>query len=291
MSLSRAFTTRRLKLGGDGEGPSFLPRRSNTTQHKTDQIRSKISAPVELIHTTNMLSYNAPDIPRSATTNRSTSGTSSRSEDDSESVNTDSTPPTSPDVDRYQSASPEPNHLTCYFEPSGSIAAKIAPPAIPQRSPSHTKKTSYEALARQAHASLVSREADRSVSSSSRGTANTTFSRSASISTQASSVSSPTTPERTKLPPLPLGARAASRGASRSEQHPFGQELAQVSELAEEYAGASKRSRTTVDEDEQTLSSKGLLKFSADDYIGALSGLTASFFPERSHVQKTPMWI
>lgn len=286
MSLSRAFTTRRLKLGGDGEGSSFLPRRSNTT--KADAIRSKISAPVELIHTTNMLSYNAPDLPHM--TNRSTSGTSSRSEDDSESLNTDSTPPTSPDVDRYQTASPEPNHLTCYFEPAGSIAAKIAPPAIPQRSPSHTKKTSYEALTRQAHASYVSRESDRSVSSSSRNTANTTFSRSASTSTQASSVSSPTTPDRTKVPPLPAGVRAVSRGATK-EQHPFGQELAQVSELAEEYAGAGKRSRATVDEDEQTLSSKGLLKFSADDYIGALQGLTASFFPERSHVQKTPMWI
>lgn len=285
MSLSRAFTTRRIKLGGDGEGLPFLPRRSNTTKNASDDMRSKISAPVELIHTTNMLSYNAPDLPNSGRI-ASGSTTASKSEDDSDSFNTDSTPPTSPDVDRNGSISPEPNHLTCYFEPSNTMASKIAPPpAIPQRSPSHTKKTSYDALARQAQASRLSRDSERTVSSSSRSTG---FSRSASTSTQASSLSQPETPPNKTMPSLPASVRPPKSLAR--EQHPFGQELAQVTELAEEFAG-SKRSRP-VDDEEAFLESKGLVKFSAEDYIASLQSLTASFFPERKHApQSTPLWI
>ena len=74
------------------------------------------------------------------------------------------------------------------------------------------------------------------------------------------------------------------------DQHPFGQELAQVTELAEEYSAGS--SLDTIDEEQQYLDSRGLVKLSAVDYLGAIQSLTASFFPElRNAVPPAPLWI
>lgn len=278
MSLSRAFTTRRLKLGGgDGEGSSFLPRRNNTTKAAPNpEIRHKISAPVQLIHTTNMLTYSAPDLPRPSRIN---SG-SHRSEDDSDSIQTDSTPPTSPEFDRYKTTSPEPNHLTSYFMNTQVVSPTA--PAIPKRAASHTKQNSYEALARNRSTSRMSRESENSISS--RGGA--TFSRSASVSTQASSSSQSGTPLKTTAPSLPGPVRP-----QRATKEPFGQELAQVTELVEEY-GTSQRLKSIEEEEEQMLQSQGLQKFSANDYICALQGLSTSFFPESNHkTQATALWI
>lgn len=290
MSLSRAFTTRRLKLG-DGEG-GFLPRRSNTTKASNPDLRAKISGPVELLHTTNMLSYNAPDIPRSY---RSNSG-SSRSGDESDAVASGTTTPlTSPEVgpgDEISSLAP--NHLSCYFATAQKPAGPDpSAPAIPQRSPSHTKKTSLD-IARKRSMSRLSRDSEHSMSS--RG--GQTFSRTPSVSTRASSSSTPTTPvsvQKPEVPPVPVApvpTPAASRHQRASkDQHPFGQELAQVTELAEEY-GANGQLNAIEEEEEQYLESRGLAKFSADDYLSAIQGLTLSFFPERQHkTQPAPLWI
>jgi len=51
--------------------------------------------------------------------------------------------------------------------------------------------------------------------------------------------------------------------------HPFGNELAQVNEVAEEF-GAT---RTLIDEEEQELLSKGYKKFGVSDYLDEIADL------------------
>lgn len=281
MSLSRAFTTSRRKLGLDTDSaPSFM-KRSQTT--KASEFRPKISGPVELIHTTNILTYNAPDLPRAS---RSNSASSKAADSDSETYMTaDSTPPTSPDVSPNErdcaSPTPEPNHLSCYFQTPGQTTnPDPSAPAIPKRSPSHTKKATYEVLARKHSVSRhSSRDSDMSISSR----PGLTFSRASSTSTRASSashmsaagqkVSTPTTPPAVSI----------------KESHPFGQELAQVSELAEEY-GAGTQLKPIDEEEELYFSSRGLSRFTADDYLSLVSGLSSAFFPEHS-AAPAPLWI
>lgn len=293
MSLSRAFTTRRWKTGTDSEGTgasSFInmPKRSNTT--KDPEARLKISAPVQLLHTTNMLSYNAPDLPRASRSNSA----SSKSEDDSDAQTNDSTPPTSPDVspaERCASPTPEPNHLSCYFQTAGQQQTSPDPsaPAIPKRSPSHTKKASYEALARKNSVRSASRMSSRDSDHSIASKVGQTFSRASSTSTRASSASHTSTPfaqKPTSVPTTPVINRPSK------EQHPFGQELAQVSEIAEEY-GIGRQLNAIVEEEEQYLHANGLVKLSADDYLGAIQGLAAAFFPDMKHAAAAPapLWI
>ena len=158
MSIARAFTTRRVKQSIDlKDSVEGFPQRSNTTKASLGNIRAKISAPVELTHTTNMLSYNAPDLFPEKGPKSATSMSSFKSDDESDgNLTSASTPPTSPDspFPQKRSASPEPNHVSCYF-----TAPKSAPlaeaPVIPQRAPSHTKKP-YEGLMRHRSASRLS---------------------------------------------------------------------------------------------------------------------------------------
>ncbi|KAJ6446089.1 NAD-dependent histone deacetylase SIR2 [Purpureocillium lavendulum] len=293
MSLARAFTTRRQRssneLGSDGGN---VPRRSNTTA-KGPILRHKISAPVQLIHTTNMLSYNAPDLPRPSRS----SSTKTKSDEESDAATVDSTPPTSPDVaPGERCSSPEPNHLTSYFRaPAKTMDARGAatpPPAIPKRSPSHTKKNSYDAIARSRSVSRMSRDSEQSTSTKT----GQTFSRPPSTSTRASSASHTSTPQSAQKqqavasPPPAATPTTSFQQLMAKDQHPFGQELAQVTELAEEYSAGS--NLDTIDEEQQYLDSRGLIKLSADDYLGAIQSLTSTFFPELRHAKPpAPLWI
>jgi len=72
------------------------------------------------------------------------------------------------------------------------------------------------------------------------------------------------------------------------DAHPFGNELAQVSELAEEY-GAQQKIQV-IDEEEQELLSRGLFKFHAEDYVNEIHGLFLNAFGE-SRPAMTSMWI
>jgi len=74
------------------------------------------------------------------------------------------------------------------------------------------------------------------------------------------------------------------------QQHPFGNELAQVSELAEEY-GISKETLAVVDEEEQELVSRGLFKFRAEDYMSEIQGLFLSTFGDTRPAMSSSMWI
>ncbi|OTA95853.1 hypothetical protein M434DRAFT_68453 [Hypoxylon sp. CO27-5] len=252
MSLARAFTTRRKQSSQD---LGILPQRSNTTKAHSGAIRAKISGPMELTHTTNMLVYNAPDLfPLSES---SPTGSSKSDDDSTDSPRTSaSSPPTSPDMPSAdRSVSPEPNHLSCYFVAPGQKSPSNVneAPVIPKRSPSHTKKA---------------------ISSAS-------FSRKPSVT-------SPSVPAMPPMVTSPPPARPNFRRDYSETQHPFGQELAQVSELAEELG--IKEKMQVIDEEEQELISQGLCRFRPEDYLAEVQGLFSTFFkPEPTEL--APVWI
>ncbi|KAI8274528.1 hypothetical protein K4K59_010472 [Colletotrichum sp. SAR11_240] len=312
-SLSRAFTTRRVKQSIDLSDAARGKERSNNfiSRSKTTKAssRAKISAPMELVHTTNMLSYNAPDI-RPRTTSSSNSSTKS-SEEDSEGAHTAaSSPPTSPDVAPHErSSSPEPNHLSCYFvAPNHAVNPATIPevPKIPRRAPSHTKQASFDAMARQRSMSSLSKASDKTVSTK----ASMTFSSRASSGSSAAStmshnsvVAAPKTP-KTPVPPMPSPAfhhqqqqkqqQQQPRQEKPVESHPFGRELAQVTEIAEEF-GIKDR---VMDEEERVLKAQGLCKFAAEEYLSEVQSLFNSFFHDKpashSHAPQRAMaaaWI
>lgn len=69
--------------------------------------------------------------------------------------------------------------------------------------------------------------------------------------------------------------------------HPFGAELEQVNELAEDYAV---RDVLVMDEDEQILLANDLKKFGAEDYVLEIEGLFAGVF-EDSFLPTNGGWI
>lgn len=299
MSLARAFTTRRAKQSPPAVNTETSPQRSKTLKSAVGSIRHKISAPVELIHTTNMLTYSATDIYKTD----SPLSLSTRSDDSSmSSVHTAaSSPPTSPDVSSEQNESPEPNHLSTYFTAPthpDTPPTKPAAPAIPQRSPSHTKKGTYEALSRQRSVSHLSEQSGRTLSTK----PSLSFSRSSSASTHTSANSHGSTPHHShhtaKVPSASIASQPPQSATPTppsvqhhkkdySDSHPFGQELAQVTEIAEEY-GIKERLHV-IDEEEQELVSRGLFKFSPEEYISEVRGIFATFFVEPRHTAAT--WI
>ena len=73
-------------------------------------------------------------------------------------------------------------------------------------------------------------------------------------------------------------------------EHPFGNELAQVSELVEEYAKSNEK-LPVVDEEEQELVTRGLFKFRAEDYMSELQDLISSTFGDLPKPQVSALWI
>jgi hypothetical protein len=71
-----------------------------------------------------------------------------------------------------------------------------------------------------------------------------------------------------------------------SSPHPFGKELAQVNEVAEEF-GATAR---LLDEEEQEILSKGLHKFGVEDYLDEIAGLYGGIFDDKLGPMSKP-WI
>jgi len=59
--------------------------------------------------------------------------------------------------------------------------------------------------------------------------------------------------------------------------HPFGKELAQVNEVAEEFGAVA----SVLDEEEELLLSKGLYKFGVDDYINEIQALYGGIYEDR----------
>jgi len=301
MSLVRAFTTKR---NANKPAPQIsapiMPQRSLTTKQSygmSGTIRHKISAPVELISTTNMLSYNAPDLyPTSDTpppltfSSSSSSRSVSESSDEAHSVAT----PTSPDSitpGDIAPDSPTHNHLSCYFNSRTSTSSNESTtdpsaPIIPKRSPSHTKRN-HEILHHQKSVSRISNKSKNSVTSFTRDSAQmfaatpelseeSNFDYAQQFEQQQKPLSAPQPKTRLKAPSVSV------------QQHPFGPELAQVTELAEEYGG-SLHEVQIVDPEETDLINRGFFKFGVHDYLAEIQHLYATAFDEP--VSNTMLWI
>ena len=252
-TLTRAFTKRNKRP--EVSGP--MPYREGQPKFSSGTIRrGKISGPVELLSTTNMLAYNAPDL-NSAT---SSSSSSLRSPDDSEmslSPHGFGSPLTTPDECEISPIEPNPQAsyfpkrsatVTSHPRSSTSTASSTDAPMLPRRALSHTKR-SHQELARQ-----------RSLS---------------------------------RLEPPPLSA-ARSNPTARTppdaiaaHAHPFGKELEQVNEVAEEFGGTTRG----LDEEEAILYNKGLKKFTVDDYLVEVNGLYGSIFDDELGPISAGAWL
>lgn len=189
--------------------------------------RSAISAPLELLSTTNVLAYEAPNIYGSS------------DDSDSSLAHSGSSRATTPETSSSESPSPiEPNHLSSYFQSaSASRGSKDSidsnSPSIPQRAPSHTKKSHQ--------ASAIRRSASK------------------------------TTMPPSAIHNLPAARSSLDMFSSKPEpDHPFGAELTKVNELAEEIGA---RNVLIIDDEEQFLVEHGLCKFGAEDYVDEIQGL------------------
>jgi len=78
-------------------------------------------------------------------------------------------------------------------------------------------------------------------------------------------------------PAPPPASHAFEKKPEFSESHPFGQELAQVTEIAEEFG----QKLGPIDEEEQELMNRGFCKLSADVYLRDIEALLSSFFNDR----------
>lgn len=93
-------------------------------------------------------------------------------------------------------------------------------------------------------------------------------------------------------PPTAIANKAIVRNsadifsAAADPDHPFGRELAQVNEIAEEF-GATAR---LLEEEEQEILSKGLYKFGVEDYLDEITGLYGGVFEDQLGPTANP-WI
>jgi hypothetical protein len=249
MSLARAFT-RRGKRSVDNTAQT--PQRGTSVKYAPGTInRDLISLPTELISTTNVQALTAPDI-RSASGSSAASIASGNDSDfstidrsfltnsGSDASSIDSSGPATP-------VTPATDNGDAFFGAKQAVSvlpAMASPPAfetpaIPQRAPSHSKKAHVE------------------------------LSRKRSI-------------QRMSPPPTAINKTVVRRSAdifssSADPSHPFGRELAQVNEVAEEF-GATAR---LLEEEEQEILSKGFHKFGVEEYLDEIAGLYGGIFEDQ----------
>jgi len=140
MELARALTGR--KRQGAADLSRYQPNRATSMRKAGSIQRSAISSPLELLSTTNVLAYEAPNIYGSS------------DESDGALTLSESSRATTPETSSSESPSPvEPNHLSSYFPSTSTTCNSNYPtdsnsPAIPQRALSHTKKSHQAAAVR-----------------------------------------------------------------------------------------------------------------------------------------------
>ncbi|KAF2099638.1 hypothetical protein NA57DRAFT_75140 [Rhizodiscina lignyota] len=291
MSIARAFTLRhkRTKTPPSAPAPDVPSAnlgRADTLRRMGSVIdRNKISGPIELISTTNMLSYNAPDVAalrkmRQASSSSSISSSSGNDSDSSSPARSSAELTDASSVDDSSPTTPE-NHLSCYFRAAQDDAQKqprraasttqlhrktlsdTLAPAIPQRALSHSKS---------AHLQLARK---RSVQT---------------MSTLSSHSSSPSMGSLDRSSSIREQARASIdffKGVVEPD-HPFGKELEKLTEVVEEFGGAMRDAE--MNEDVVLMKEKGLLKWTADDYLSELQPLYLEF-GNNHPIAVTPTWI
>ncbi|CAI7570102.1 unnamed protein product [Penicillium discolor] len=151
-TLTRAFTRRNKRP--EVSAPMPYRGEGHVRLNSASIKRSNISGPVQLLSTTNMLAYDAPDINQIS---GSSSASSLGSRDDSDvafSPQSYASSMSSPDVSPYESSPIDPNPLTSYFpkrtatvtsHPRSSTSSSAADaPLVPKRALSHTKRSHQE---------------------------------------------------------------------------------------------------------------------------------------------------
>ena len=261
MSIVRAFTTRRSK-------PEHLENvhigRAASQRQGRPVHRTLISSPVVLLSSTNALSYDAPDIAGTAPIggSRDFSTSSSRSSQEGSDASTfdiSSNTVASSIENSPISPEPEPNHLSCYFKSAQERSqtrqshSSFDAPVIPQRVPSHSKKA-HERIHRK-------RSVQRMMSPV--GTSRDLSRSSVEIFGAQS-------------PPI----------AEEPKESPFGQELAQLDEVAEEFGHAVRDAEAT--EDATIMRDLNLAQFCASDYMNEIRSLLDVTFGE---VSVAPCWF
>jgi hypothetical protein len=259
MSLARAFTLRGKKSEAN-ISPIAMGRAASHRNGKPVN-RAQISSPVALVSTTNMLSYSAPSVASAQSANcrvfsaASTASSTSGEESDAStnSIHSSDTHTDMSSVDESPICA-APNHLSSYFQPavdttnnspihspSMSTSATFEAPILPQRAASHSKHA-HESLSRK-----------RSV-------------------------------QRMQSPPT--SARASSEftpslGASveAPRDNPFGKELEQLDEIAEEFGQTVRNAE--YDADTAYMRSHNLGAYAASDYLNEIHGLIAETFNEQ----------
>jgi len=256
MSLVRAFTTRGKKTDANANVVRPMGRAASHRNGKP-VLRAQISSPVALVSTTNMLSYSAPDINGSNHRDFSASTASSTSGEESDastnSIHSNDTNTDMSSIDESPSC-PSPNHLSSYFKPavdtsfnspthspSLSTAASFEAPILPRRAASHSKHA-HESLSRK-------RSVQRLQSPPSSARASSEFTPSLSASVEA------------------------------PRENPFGKELEQLDEIAEEFGQTVRNAE--YDADTAYMRSRNLGAFAASDYLNEIHGLIAETFEEQ----------
>ncbi|KAI4152196.1 MAG: hypothetical protein LQ341_000760 [Variospora aurantia] len=242
MEVTKTFTRRNKRT----ELTPLSPRRTTSIRKQDGRVdHSLISAPIELLSTTNVLALTAPDLHTSLANSSFSSASSSTEESDVSFTFSASSRSTSPETSSFEFApSPvEPNHLTGYFEspgrPFSGASSVVCIPAIPSRAKSHTKITHQASALRRSNSTK-------------------TIHPSAAIHS----------------PVLPARSSIDMFTSNPEPDHPFGAELAQVQELAEEI-GVNEA--MMLDEEEQFLIDNGLYKFTVDDYLSELEYYFGAF--------------
>lgn len=274
--------TKRMKRT-DEPKESTSPTRSQSVKNVSPIDRNKISLPVALVSTTNMLSYNAPDIASLKNVSSMASLAHSSADDSDHSVSTrsrasshgsrDTTLTDASSVD-LSPTSPGSNHFAG-FPPNVKPLKKSASttslkrvkeevvepvPAIPQRALSHSKR---------AHERLAHKRSLQHV-----GTRGSLSSRGSVGSVRSSRE------QRSSLDMF--------KATIEEEAHPFGRELEQLNEVAEEFGGVIRDAEAEADF--SVMRSKNLAAFCAADYLADIQPLFSSRFG-MPHQAPAMAWI
>jgi hypothetical protein len=256
--------TKRIKRTEVPKDSTALPTRSQSVKIPQHIDRSQISLPLALVSTTNMLSYNAPDISSLRNVSSMATLNHSSADDSDHSVSTrsrassqgsrDTTLTDASSIESSSPISPAPNHVSGYLASTGKQLEKSAStnslqkvkeggvdpvPAIPQRALSHSKR---------AHERLAHKRSLQNVSLNSRGSmgsARNSREQRSSLDMFSSSI--------------------------QEEVHPFGKELEQLNEVVEEFGGVVRDAE--MEADLSTMRSKNLAAFCAADYLAEIRPL------------------
>lgn len=268
MSLARAMT-RRMKRTEVPE--KTILSHSKSVKNPTLQIdRNQISLPIALLSTTNTLVYDAPDLANMnfvAMRNASSARSTHSSADDSDNsisgrsrASSQGSRDTLTDASSVNSSptSPSPNHLSGYFPaPNGKQLRKSAStnslsrvkeepvepvPALPQRAVSHSKR---------AHVQLAQKRSMQNLST--RGTSISSRGSLGSVREQRSSM------------------EIFATATISEEAHPFGAELEQLNEVAEEFSGVARSAEEQTDVDQ--MRRRNLAAFCAAEYLAEIQPL------------------